>query len=51
MNDHDGTIGYILWWLFDKIVMDIITTWNQEGDVIGHQWKYMVPLGDAFVEV
>jgi hypothetical protein len=37
MNDHDGTIGYILWWLFDKIVMDIITTCNQVGDVIGHQ--------------
>jgi hypothetical protein len=37
MNDHDGAIGYILCWLFDKIVMDITTTWNQVGDVIGHQ--------------
>jgi hypothetical protein len=37
VNDHNGAIGYILWWLFDKIVMDITTTWNQVGDVIGHQ--------------
>lgn len=50
MNDLNGAIGYILQWLFNKMVMDPTNRWNHHGNMTTSQGSYMAPLAYAIVE-